>query len=108
MEFVVKAKPVHLAWFLQGSSAQAWGHSWTGHIGETWMQTELFLNMARSLERACFDYVLIEDSSYLSESFNGPTYSYLKNAIAVPRQDPSLVAALMTQVTSRISIVPTF
>ena len=33
---------------------------------------------------------------------------YLKNAIAVPRQDPSVVAALMTQVTSRIGIVPTF
>src|SRR5476649_2510209 len=108
MEYVVKAKPFHLAWFLQGSSAQAWGHSWTGHIGETWMQPELFLNMARSLERACFDYVLIEDSSYVGESFNGSTEIYLKNAIAVPRQDPSVVASLMTQVTSRIGIVPTF
>ena len=108
MEYVVKAKPFHLAWFLQGSSAQAWGHAWTGHIGETWMQPELFLNMARSLERACFDYILLEDSSYVGESFNGSTEIYLKNAIAVPRQDPSVVAALMTQVTSRIGIVPTF
>jgi FMN-dependent oxidoreductase (nitrilotriacetate monooxygenase family) len=32
----------------------------------------------------------------------------LKHAIAVPRQDPSVVASLMTQVTSRIGIVPTF
>jgi FMN-dependent oxidoreductase (nitrilotriacetate monooxygenase family) len=102
------AQPFHLAWFLQGSSAQAWGEAWTGHIGTTWEQPELFLNMARTLERACFDYILLEDSSYVGESFNGSTETYLKNAIAVPRQDPSVVAALMTQVTSRIGIVPTF
>jgi FMN-dependent oxidoreductase (nitrilotriacetate monooxygenase family) len=108
MEYVVKAKPFHLAWFLQGSSAQAWGEPWTGHIGKTWQQPELFLNMARSLERACFDYILLEDSSYVGESFGDSTEIYLKNAIGTPRQDPSVVAALMTQVTSRIGIVPTF
>jgi hypothetical protein len=54
--------PFHLAWFLQGSSAQAWGEAWTGHIGTTWMVPELFIDLSRGLERACFDYVLIEDS----------------------------------------------
>ncbi len=101
-------KPFHLAWFLQGSSVQAWGEPWTGHIGTSWMQPTLFLDMARSLERACFDYILLEDSSYVGESFNGSTEVYLKNGLSVPRQDPSVVAALMTQVTSRIGIVPTF
>ena len=80
-------KPFHLAWFLQGSSAQAWGEAWTGHIGTSWMEPELFLNMARTLERACFDYILLEDSSYVGESFGGSTEIYLKNAIAVQRQD---------------------
>jgi FMN-dependent oxidoreductase (nitrilotriacetate monooxygenase family) len=101
-------KPFHLGWFLQGSSVQAWGESWTGHIGTTWMVPELFIDLARSLERACFDYVLIEDSSYVGESWGGSTELYLKHAIAVPRQDPSVVASLMTQATSRIGIVPTF
>ena len=101
-------RPFHLAWFLQGSSVQAWGEPWTGHIGTSWEQPELFLDMARSLERACFDYILLEDSSYVGESFGGSTELYLKHGIAVPRQDPSVVAALMTQVTSRIGIVPTF
>lgn len=101
-------KPFHLGWFLQGSSVQAWGEPWTGHIGTTWMQPTLFLDMARSLERACFDYILLEDSSYVGESFDGSTDIYLRNGIAVPRQDPSVVAALMSQVTSRIGIVPTF
>ncbi|MEJ0017829.1 MAG: NtaA/DmoA family FMN-dependent monooxygenase [Acetobacteraceae bacterium] len=102
------AKPFHLGWFLQGSSVQAWGESWTGHIGSSWMVPELFMDMARSLERACFDYVLLEDSSYVGESWGGSTDLYLKHAIATPRQDPSVVASLMTQVTSRIGIVPTF
>ena len=101
-------KPFHLAWFLQGSSVQAWGEPWTGHIGTSWAQPELFLNMARALERACFDYILLEDSSYVGESFNGSNEVYLKHGLSVPRQDPSVVAALMTQVTSRIGIVPTF
>ncbi|UYN97590.1 MAG: NtaA/DmoA family FMN-dependent monooxygenase [Enhydrobacter sp.] len=101
-------RPFHLAWFLQGSSAQAWGEAWTGHIGTGWMRPELFLDLARSLERACFDYVLLEDSSYVGESFGGSTEIYLKKGLSVPRQDPSVVAALMTQVTSRIGIVPTF
>ena len=101
-------KSFHMAWFLQGSSVQAWGEPWTGHIGTTWMQPDFFLDMARSLERACFDYILLEDSSYVGESFGGSTEIYLKNGIAVPRQDPSVVAALMTQVTERIGIVPTF
>jgi FMN-dependent oxidoreductase (nitrilotriacetate monooxygenase family) len=102
------AQPFHLAWFLQGSSAQAWGEAWTGHIGTNWMIPELFLDMARCLERACFDYILLEDSSYVGESYKASTALYLQHGIAVPRQDPSVVAALMTTVTSRIGIVPTF
>jgi len=102
------AKPFHLGWFLQGSSAQAWGEPWTGHIGRTWMVPDLFVDLARTLERACFDYVLIEDSSYVGESFGGSTELYLKHGIAVPRQDPSVLASLMCAATSRIGIVPTF
>jgi FMN-dependent oxidoreductase (nitrilotriacetate monooxygenase family) len=101
-------KPFHLAWFLQGSSAQAWGEPWTGHIGTTWQQPELFLDMARSLERACFDYILLEDSSHVGESFGGSTEIYLKHGIFVPKLDPSVVASLMTQVTSRLGIIATF
>jgi FMN-dependent oxidoreductase (nitrilotriacetate monooxygenase family) len=102
------ATPFHLGWFLQGSSIQAWGEPWTGDIGRSWMNPVMFLDLARSLERACFDYLLLEDSSYVGESFGGSTKVYLEKAIAVPRQDPSVVAALMTQVTSRLGIVATF
>ena len=51
--------------------------------------------MARTLERACFDYLLLEDASAVNEAFDGSTEIYLKRGIAVPRQDKSIVAALM-------------
>jgi len=100
--------PFHLGLFLQGSSVQAWNQPWTGRIAETWMKPELFLDVARSLERACFDYILLEDSSYIGESFGGSREIYLNNGISVPRQDPSVVASLMAGATRHIGIVPTF
>ena len=99
--------PFHLGWFLQGSSVQAWGEPWSGAIGRDWMVPELFTDMARALERACFDYVLIEDSSYIGESYGGSREVYLTNGLAVPRQDPAVTATLMAAATSRIGIVPT-
>jgi FMN-dependent oxidoreductase (nitrilotriacetate monooxygenase family) len=101
-------KPFHLGLFLQGSSVQAWGEPWTGRIGESWQVPSLFVDVARALERACFDYILLEDSSYVGESYAGSREIYLHNGIAVPRQDPSVVATLMIAATSRIGIVPTF
>lgn len=102
------ANPFHLGLFLQGSSVQAWGEPWTGRIGETWAVPTLFVDIARALERACFDYILLEDSSYIGESYAGSREIYLHNGIAVPRQDPSVVATLMIAATQRIGIVPTF
>jgi FMN-dependent oxidoreductase (nitrilotriacetate monooxygenase family) len=104
----MNARPLHLGLFLQGSSVQAWGEAWTGRIGESWMVPDLFIDVARSLERACFDYILLEDSSYIGESYGNSREIYLRTGLAVPRQDPSVVASLMIAATSRIGIVPTF
>ena len=101
------AKPFHLAWFLQGSSIQAWGEPWTGNISEEWMSAEMFLDLARSIERACFDYLLIEDSIYIGQNWQDSRDIFLKNGMSVPRQEPSVVASLMMAATSRLGIVPT-
>lgn len=98
----------HLAWFLQGSSVQAWGENWTGNISEDWMVPDLFLDLARSMERACFDYMLLEDTSYVGEAYGNSRDIYLKYGMSVPRQDPSVVGTLMIAATQRLGIVPTF
>jgi FMN-dependent oxidoreductase (nitrilotriacetate monooxygenase family) len=97
----------HLAWFLQGSSIQAWRAPWTGNISEEWMMPGLFLDLVRAMERACFDYMLIEDSIYVGQNWKNSREIFLKNGMSIPRQEPSVVATMMAAVTSRLGIVPT-
>ena len=101
------ARKFHLGWFLQGSSVQAWGEPWTGNIGTEWMVPDFFIEMTRNLERAGFDYVLLEDSSYIGESYGASREVYLHHGLSVPRQDPSIVAALLARETKHIGIVTT-
>jgi len=103
----MSAAPFHLAWFLQGSSIQAWGEQWSGNISEEWMSASMFLDLARSIERACFDYLLIEDSIYIGQNWQNSRDMFLKNGMSVPRQEPSVIASLMLSATSRLGIVPT-
>ena len=49
----------------------------------------LFLDLARSMERACFDYILIEDSIYVGQNWKNSREIFLKNGMSVPRQEPS-------------------
>ncbi len=97
----------HLAWFLQGSSIQAWAEPWTGNISDEWMTADLFLDLARNIERAGFDYILLEDSIYVGQNWENSREIFLKNGMSVPRQEPSIVAALMAAATTRLGIVPT-
>jgi FMN-dependent oxidoreductase (nitrilotriacetate monooxygenase family) len=103
----MSANRFHLAWFLQGSSIQAWGSPWTGNISEEWMTAEMFLDLARAIERAGFDYLLIEDSIYVGQNWQNSRDIFLKNGMSIPRQEPSVVAALMAAVTKHLGIVPT-
>jgi alkanesulfonate monooxygenase SsuD/methylene tetrahydromethanopterin reductase-like flavin-dependent oxidoreductase (luciferase family) len=97
----------HLAWFLQGSSIQAWGAPWTGNISEEWMSADMFVDLARAIERAGFDYLLIEDSIYVGQNWQNSRDIFLKNGMSIPRQEPTVVATLMAQATKHLGIVPT-
>ncbi len=100
-------KKFHLGYFLTDSHAQGWNTPWGGNIGTEWMQPDLYVAAARELERACFDYVLIEDNVFVADAYGGSMDVYLRNALSVPRRDPLMVAAYMLQATRHIGIVPT-
>lgn len=100
-------QPFHLAYFLQGSSVHAWGAPFIGTIGQDWMSASFFKHVARELERACFDYLLIEDSIYVGENWQGKRDIFLKNGLCIPRQEPSVVATLLAAATERLGIVAT-
>ena len=101
------ANRFHLAWFLQGSSIQSWGGSFTGNISEQWMHPDLFLDLARAMERACMDYLLVEDLIYVGQNWQNSRDIFLKSGMSVPRQEPTVVSTLMSAATSRLGIVPT-
>lgn len=97
----------HLAYFLTDSHAQAWGQPWSGDIGRDWWKPDLYVAVARELERACFDYVLIEDNVFVADTYAGSMEIYLRNALSVPRRDPLMTASYMLQATQHIGVVPT-
>ncbi|MFI5717855.1 NtaA/DmoA family FMN-dependent monooxygenase [Nocardia sp. NPDC051750] len=100
-------KPFHLGWFLNGTSVPAWNKPFSGSIGTQWQQADIFVDLARAMERACFDYVLIEDNTFVGDTYGDSMEVYLKHAFQAPRQDPMIVATLLAQATERLGIIAT-
>jgi FMN-dependent oxidoreductase (nitrilotriacetate monooxygenase family) len=98
----------HLGWFVgKGYSVHAWNQPWSGTIGTDWAEPDLYLDLARGLERACFDYMIIEDGSFIADAYTGSPEWYLRNAYAVPKSDPLPLVPLLGYVTKRLGIVAT-
>jgi long-chain alkane monooxygenase len=98
-------KKFHLSWFTNFAMdewleplSSAGGNPWTG---------DFYVEMAKALERACFDYVILEDTLMLSEAYGGSTRQYLKSAIQVPKHDPAPLAAVIGAQTSHLGIAAT-
>jgi FMN-dependent oxidoreductase (nitrilotriacetate monooxygenase family) len=77
-----------------------------GNGGRPW-DGQFYIEMARTLERACFDYIMIEDKLMVPETFGGSTELSLRNAMMVPKHDPAPLAVAMGMATSRIGVVAT-
>lgn len=71
------------------------------------MSAEMFVDVARQLDRAGFDYLLLEDSIYIGQNWMDSRDIFLRNGMSVPRQEPSVIAAMMLAATKHIGIVPT-
>src|SRR3954471_9929505 len=82
-------RPFHLAWFLsQGYGPKTWRSTWPGADVGRWMMPDLFIDLAQGMERACMDYMIIEDSSMLPYTYQGSHDTYLKYAASTPKLDP--------------------
>jgi FMN-dependent oxidoreductase (nitrilotriacetate monooxygenase family) len=99
---------LHLGWFVgRGYSVHAWNQPWSGSIGSDWTSGDLLLDLGRAMDRACFDYLLIEDGSFVPDAYRGSAEWYLRNAATVPKLDPIPLVPLLGQATTRLGIVPT-
>lgn len=100
----------HLAWFLsEGYGPKAWRSDWPGSQTDRarWMMPDIFIDLAKGLERACFDYLIIEDSSNVPYTYRGSHDAYLKYAACTPKLDPAVLAPYLAQATRHLGIVPT-
>ena len=101
----MSGKPLHLAWFMNFTPGE-WDHPLsTG--GQPW-DGRFYVEMALALERACFDYIMIEDTLMVSEAFGESAEAALKHALQVPKHDPSPLAAIISAATHRLGVVATF
>ena len=99
------AKPFHLAWFTN-FTADEWNGPFSNG-GDSW-DGSFHVEMAKALERACFDYLLLEDKLAISEAYGGTAEAYLKHALGfAPKQDPVPLAAVIGAATRHIGIVAT-
>jgi long-chain alkane monooxygenase len=103
----VAGSKFHLGWFQDGFRVPAWNRQWSGTSTRDWQDGTFYADMARSFERACFDYFMIEDSNYVPDVYGASTATYLKYGQRAPKHDPAALAAVLTQVTSHIGIVAT-
>jgi FMN-dependent oxidoreductase (nitrilotriacetate monooxygenase family) len=98
----------HLAWFLsQGYGPKTWRGQWPGSDVARWMMPDLFLDLARGMERACFDYLIIEDSSMVPYTYKGNHDTYLQYAASTPKLDPAVLVPYLAQATKHLGLVPT-
>ena len=99
------AKRFHLGWFTNFTAGE-----WTGPFSNGGLPWDgaFYVEMAQALERACFDYLMLEDKLAISESYGGSMEVYLKHAVGMsPKHDPVPLATLIAGATSRLGVVAT-
>ena len=95
----------HFGWFLaRGFGPHGWGHPYLDWNWQ-WTRPELYQQSARELERAGFEFVLIEDAP----SLGSPDTIDLRvrHAFGGPKLDPLLLAPYLFQATTRLGVIPT-
>ena len=97
-------KPFHLAWFMNFTAGE-----WASDFAPTkapW-DGKFYIDMAVALERACFDYIMLEDTVMVPEAYGHSTEAALKHALMVPKHDPLPLAALIAHATTKLGVVAT-
>jgi FMN-dependent oxidoreductase (nitrilotriacetate monooxygenase family) len=97
----------HLGWFLgPGITVQGWNQPGFSR-GYDWSKPDIYQDAVRALERACFDLVILEDTSAVPYTYKGSMDYYLSHAAMTPKLDPVVLTPLLAAVTKHIGIAPT-
>ncbi|MFC0409829.1 NtaA/DmoA family FMN-dependent monooxygenase [Roseomonas elaeocarpi] len=97
-------KRFHLGWFANFSAGE-WNQPFSA-ADPSW-DGRLYLDMAQAMERACFDYIMLEDTLMVSEAWGGTAEATLRHALQAPKHDPLPLAAMIAAATTRLGVVAT-
>jgi FMN-dependent oxidoreductase (nitrilotriacetate monooxygenase family) len=96
----------HLGWFLS-YAPQEFGGRWSGTGRMDWVDPGLYADAARMLERAGFDYLMLEDGSFIADAHGSSMEHSLRRGFTAPKHDPVQLVGLIGAATSRIGVIST-
>ena len=99
-------KKFHLGWFMNFIPPE-WDTDYTSPDVASWANGDFYVDMARSMERACFDFMMIEDTVMVADAYGGTMEGSLKNSVFAPKHDPLPLAIKVASNTSKIGVVAT-
>lgn len=97
--------PFRLGWF-GNLTAPDWRSGWSSDA-LTWTDGRYYIDMVRDMERAGFDFMMLEDSLMVSDIYAGTAELELKHATYAPKLDPVPVVSMLAYATEHIGIVAT-
>lgn len=99
-----------LGWF-GNLTAPEWAPSPTSPYvtddATNWMDGRFYIDQARNLERAGFDFLMLEDSLMVPDIYRGNSEMALKHARYAPKLDPVVAASMLAYATEHIGIICT-
>jgi FMN-dependent oxidoreductase (nitrilotriacetate monooxygenase family) len=99
---------MHLGWFVgRGYSVHGWNQEWWGDEFRDWTNPGIYVSLAQALDRARFDYLMIEDGSLIPDAYQGSSDAYLRHAVSAPKADPMPLVPLLGQATRGLGIIAT-
>ncbi|RKR73438.1 NtaA/DmoA family FMN-dependent monooxygenase [Frondihabitans australicus] len=98
----------HLGWFLgNGFGIQPWHGTYAGTSMTDWTKPDLYRDLTSSLERGGFDFVFIEDTAMIEDTYQGTAEHALSKGQMAPKNDPMPLVPLMVQGSKHIGVIST-
>ncbi|GAA1855185.1 NtaA/DmoA family FMN-dependent monooxygenase [Pseudonocardia ailaonensis] len=98
----------HLGWFLgQGFGIQPGRGVFDGNAWRDWMKPQRYVEMTAALERGGYDFVFIEDTAMIEDTYGGSAEFTLAHGEMAPKNDPLPLVPLMAQGSRHIGIINT-
>ncbi|MCW2604642.1 MAG: FMNH2-dependent monooxygenase [Pseudonocardiales bacterium] len=96
----------HMGWFMN-FTPPVWDEPTSGDVGLSWPDGSFHIEMAQAMERAGFDYMMLEDSEMVPDMYGGNMEASMRYSNSAPKHDPLVLAAALAKHTERMGIIVT-